>query len=339
MDVLRASATLPSSMASGPTCRICGEAISAPPFRATESMLGRGDAFEYRECSACGCVQIAEYPRDIAAYYPQSYYSMHVATNGHGALRGVERWLRKHRARHALGRLDVLGLGLHKLFGALECYDWLRFAGVGQESSVLDVGCGNGFLLSVLQKDGFSRLEGVDPFARDDARTQAGFVIRRSLDEIAHRPDFILLSHSLEHMQEQRRVLERVRAISSPTTCVCVRIPLAAEAFRRYRENWVQLDPPRHYYLHTPKSFTELARQAGFRVVATKYDSTGFQFWGSEQKKLGIPLFDPRSQAVAAGARDALFDRARMRDWEREAAELNRDEQGDQATFFLRVSG
>jgi hypothetical protein len=114
-----------------------------------------------------------------------------------------------------------------------------------------------------------------------------------------------------------------------------VRLPLATEAFRRYREHWVQLDPPRHYYIHTPSSFTMLARACGFEVVRTKYDSTSFQFWGSEQYRMDIPLSDPRSVGRANGGTSPIFGRSEIAAWEREAEALNRAEQGDQATFSL----
>ncbi len=110
-----------------------------------------------------------------------------------------------------------------------------------------------------------------------------------------------------------------------------------AEAFRRYREHWVQLDPPRHYYLHTPTSFTKLARACGFDVVGTKYDSTALQFWGSEQYRMDIPLSDPRSVDPPHGGTSPIFGRNQVAAWKREADALNRAEKGDQATFFLRT--
>src|SRR4051794_18491991 len=174
------------------SCRICEAAITGRAIVAREMMFGRRDAFEYFECPSCGCVQIADYPTNIASYYPSDYYAMDVPPPGTGLGR-LERWLRKRRAAHALGETDRLGLALGRLLGLAECYDWLRFAGVGFESAILDVGCGNGFLLSMLRLDGFTKLEGVDPFTSDDARRRPGFVIRRTLSEVEHAPDFILL--------------------------------------------------------------------------------------------------------------------------------------------------
>ena len=136
---------------SAKSCRICGAGISGPAIVAREMMLGRRDVFEYLECPSCGCVQIAEYPSSIASYYPSDYYPFLVLPRRRSFER-VERWLRKRRAAYALGRRDPLGLALVTLLGSAECYDWLKFAGMGFESAILDVGCGNGLLYPVLAR-------------------------------------------------------------------------------------------------------------------------------------------------------------------------------------------
>jgi SAM-dependent methyltransferase len=317
------------------TCRICGGGIDRT-VRAREMMFGTRDEFEYRECPSCGCVQISDYPPNIGDYYPPGYYSMHSGTARRP--RPLEAWLRRHRALHALGRHDPVGWAMGRLFGRLECYPWLRAAGASLTSAILDVGCGNGFLLANLRKDGFRRLEGVDPFAQDELRRQDGFEIKKSLAEVHHQPDFVLLSHSLEHMPDQSAVLRDLRAIAGERTWLCVRVPLANAAWRRYGVDWVQLDPPRHFYLHTAASLKLLAEQSGFRIVRTDFDSSGLQFWGSEQIRRGIPFADPRGHAQAIGGQGKLFTPEEIAAWEREARELNRLAQGDQATFFLRAA-
>jgi len=62
-------------------------------------------------------------------------------------------------------------------------------------------------------------------------------------------------------------------------------------------------------------------------------DSTAFQFWGSEQYRLGVALVDQRSPA--AGGRGHLFTARQMRRWARAARRLNRQGRGDQAAFFI----
>jgi SAM-dependent methyltransferase len=317
-------------------CRICG-GTALRDVTAREMMFGTRDEFAYRECESCGCVQIAAYPPNIAEYYPADYYSFQGAV-GARRPRPLESWLRRRRAMAALGRPNLFGLLMNRRVPPPECYRWLARVGMNLGNSILDVGCGNGLLLATLHRDGAERLAGVDPFARDDARQQPGFRIYERLEQVPFQPDFMLLSHSLEHMPDQHQVFADLRRAAGPHSWLCVRIPLANAAWRRYGSDWVQLDPPRHYYLHTARSLRHLALAAGFHVEHVDFDSTGLQLWGSEQIRRGIPFADPSGHARAIGGRGLLFSQGELERWEHEAAELNRAEEGDQATFYLRRS-
>lgn len=323
------------SRAAGPfRCRICGVESDAEPLSVREMMFETREPFAYRACTSCGCVQIDAYPPRLEEHYATRYYA-HERTSLRWWGSGLGRWLRRRRAAWEMGRPDPVGLALTGLLGRRECYRWLRFAGIGRGDAILDVGCGGGALLSFLHEEGFERLAGVDPFAREADRSQEGFRIRRTLGEVEGTFDFVLLNHSLEHMPEQRRVFAGLRAVCGPRAVLCIRIPVVGRAFRTYGADWVQIDAPRHLYLHSRRSLEILAGDAGFRVEAVHFDSTAFQFWGSEQYRMDVPLLDRRGHA--AGCDGALFDRRRMRAWAREAVRLNRSGEGDQATFFLRT--
>jgi SAM-dependent methyltransferase len=296
-------------------------------------MFGRRDEFDYHACDGCGALQIADCPANLADYYPPDYYSMASALPP-GSSSALIRWLMRRRATRELGALDPIGALLVRLRGRRECYDWFRFARLSQHSAILDVGCGNGALLRRLRDDGFTRLEGVDPFTTDAYRHQEGFEIRRELTDAEGPVDFVLMDDSLEHMPDQVGVLSAVRRVCGPHGHVCISVPVVGEAWRRYGTDWVQLDPPRHLYLHTERSVDRLARQTGFVVQSARFDSTAFQFWGSEQYRRDVPLNDRRS--LAHDPADPLFSAEEVRVWEAQARALNRARSGDHATFFLR---
>ena len=67
--------------------------------------------------------------------------------------------------------------------------------------------------------------------------------------------------------------------------------------------------------------------EAGLKIVRVVYDSTEFQFLGSELYLQDIPLRDERSQSV--------FSPAVIQRFALEAARLNALEKGDQAAFLL----
>jgi hypothetical protein len=91
------------------------------------------------------------------------------------------------------------------------------------------------------------------------------------------------------------------------------------------------LGAARHLYLHSRESLRELAAAHGLRLLRIEDDSTGFQFWGSEQIRRGIPLATEDGRIVPR----AELARAVPR-YERRARALNRQERGDQiAAVFV----
>jgi hypothetical protein len=104
-------------------------------------------------------------------------------------------------------------------------------------------------------------------------------------------------------------------------------------AWREFGTDWVQLDAPRHLFLHTEKSIRILAQRTGFAVREITYDSSAFQFWGSEQYRQGIPLHDKRSYLV--DRRRSPFTRREIAAFEKRATELNSRGDGDQGCFYL----
>jgi SAM-dependent methyltransferase len=327
------------------TCRICGARCSGP-YHVNEMMFGLRHVFDYYQCDACGVLQISEYPEDLNKYYPSDYYS--VARARESGLRArlkqipifgavgnaAMTWLRRHRTLHELGLFDPVGAFVARLRGERPNITRLRPAKLGVRSSVLEIGCGQGALLRELASAGFRHLEGVDPFTSESDRVQDGFVIRRTLAEVAGRFDLVLMADSLEHMPDQRSVIKQLTRVCTAEGQVCISIPVMGQAWKNYGTDWVQLDAPRHFYLHTEQSLTLLAREAGFVVEHIMYDSTVFQFWGSEQYRRGIHLLDARSLSV--GGATPLFDSTQLQAWSEEARRLNARRAGDHAVFFLR---
>ena len=76
-----------------------------------------------------------------------------------------------------------------------------------------------------------------------------------------------------------------------------------------------------------------MCERVGADVVSVDDDSTGFQFWGSEQNLRGIPLMDGRSVMVKPG--DAPFSKRQLQGWEKQAVALNRAGRGDQAAWVI----
>jgi SAM-dependent methyltransferase len=304
---------------------------------AREMMFGYRDEFEYIECGRCGCLQIAHPPHDLARYYPESYWDFQLPRMATEKTGPVSAWLRRKRAEywltsdlHVVGKLAAMRHVQPRHIG------WLRRGGVRNfDSAILDVGCGLGDRLLTLRQEGFTNLTGVDPFVKEDIHYESGVrVFKRSVHDMEGAFDFITLHHSFEHMPDPLPVLQRLYRLIKPGSTVLIRIPVCGtHAWRTYGVNWVQLDAPRHLFLHSVHSMEILAEQAGLRIQDIVFDSDPLQFWGSEQYAKNIPLLDPRSYEI--NREGSLFTGEQIQQFRQQAARLNLAADGDQACFYL----
>lgn len=315
-------------------CRVCTNQEKNRSFTVIEMMFGLKDAFEYFECNLCGCVQIATIPGDLSRYYPSNYYSFQRNSYVHRPLRIL---LKKQLIRYHIYKEATL---LGKLFSyrfpkAEDFYSWVERAKLSFGGAVLDVGCGSGQLLLRFLKSGYTNLIGVDPFIEKDIHYPGDVVIyKKALEDMSGTFDLIIFNHSLEHMPDQAAALKDALRLLRKGGCVLVRIPIAGTyAWRTYGANWIQLDAPRHLYLHTVTSIKKLAMQLGFERIDIEYDSNASQFWGSEQIQRGIPLRDQHSYAESPST--SIFSSKQIERWSELASKLNKQEDGDQASFFL----
>lgn len=309
-------------------CRACEATIdvSSPRVQVPEMMFGSRDPFLYTVCRACECLQICTPPTDLSLYYPPSYYSFDAP--GHGNV--LRRTFRNARNRYALTGSGYMGriLGSVLPFPYPDVRTALGMVGKHGATRILDVGCGAGWLLRDLRSAGFEHTLGIDPFLDRDTTSEGGVrVLRRSIQELDGSFDLIMFHHVLEHVPDQIATINSVGQHLEPGGVCLIRIPLASSyAWERYQEHWVQIDAPRHFVLHTARSIEALAARAGLRLVLVRYDSTAFQFTGSELYKRGIPLVEM----------DGQFTRRELRRYGRLAQRLNAEGRGDQAAFIFR---
>jgi hypothetical protein len=101
----------------------------------------------------------------------------------------------------------------------------------------------------------------------------------------------------LEHLPEQHRVFEKLAALMHKNSKLLINIPIIdSYAWDTYGMNAFQLgDVPRHYYLHSVKSFTSLAKQHHLQIEDSLYCGGDIIFADSEKLKRNIILHDKLS--------------------------------------------
>lgn len=312
-------------------CNICFTTDHHPIHHAREMMIGLRQEFTYIKYIACGCMQLIDPPITMDKFYPNDYYS-YQTTASHGHFRN---WIKNTKNAFALWGEGIIGKIAYAIKPNLSLR-MLKRLSLNKQQSILDVGCGVGLLIYDLKELGFERVVGIDPFLDHSIHYPNGLKVeKKQLDEMSDQWDLIMFHHSLEHMPDPVNTLKKVQSLLKPGGSCLIRVPVAdSAACEKYKENWVQLDAPRHYHIFTTKGMKCLAEQAGLELAAHECDSTGFSFWGSEQYALDIPLHDQRSPWK--NSNNSMFSSSQLRRFEQMAQQLNREGKGDARAFFLK---
>lgn len=315
-------------------CKICGNRNNNKVHVARELMFGYRDEFEYIECSQCGCLQITEIPENLSKYYSTNYYSYQQPKSGLKVKKLFTRFSKKKKYDFLLYRKDFIGLIL-TIIGK-EIPVWLKKAKIEKQLSILDVGCGSGQTLLELKEYGFTNLSGIDPYINNDILYENGICIKKTdLSEISRKYDVIMLHHSYEHMPDPFSTMRSLYNILKKEGLLLIRIPtVSSYAWQKYQANWVQLDAPRHLFLHSLKSMEIITHECGFSIEKIAYDSWSFQFWGSEQYIKGIPLMDKKTNRIRRDR--SIFSKYQINKFKRKARMLNKKKIGDSICFYLR---
>ena len=313
------------------TCKICNNGQGNQNYEVREMMFGIGETFCYFQCAECKCLQIVEIPSNMTRYYPENYYSFQQKIHANR----VVRFALKLRDQYAFSGRGRIGQFIHARYPkpALQS---LRFLQLAPTSRILDVGCGAGTLLYSLRELGMQNLLGIDPFNAEDITYENGVrVLKRDIFDIQGTYDLVMFHHAIEHMAQPAETLVKTAALLKKKGYCLLRMPIVSSfAWEYYGVHWVQLDAPRHFYLHSHKSIQILTERVGLKLRHVAYDSTAFQFWGSEQYARNIPLRHRRSYLENPDA--SIFSKKEIAQFAQQAEEYNRAHRGDSACFYFQ---
>jgi 2-polyprenyl-3-methyl-5-hydroxy-6-metoxy-1,4-benzoquinol methylase len=312
-------------------CKICKNERGNKEFRVREMMFGFRDEFIYFQCTKCGCLQIKEIPENISKYYTPNYYSFNVYNKSNSI---IKRFI-KRLSYYAIFNKGTIGKLFYRNFPNISLRSLSRIK-PKKNIRILDIGCGSGSFLCSLREFGFKNLYGIDPYIKTDIHYKNGVnIFKKNINEIKGKYDLIMFHHSFEHISDPFEALFSIKKLLSSNGICLIRIPMVDSwAWENYRENWVQIDAPRHFFLHSRKSIEILVKNTGFKIEEIIYDSTEFQFWGSEQYKRDISLNDNNSYVV--NPKKSVFLKKEITIFKEKAKELNLKEKGDQAAFYLK---
>ncbi|HLZ87909.1 MAG TPA: class I SAM-dependent methyltransferase [Puia sp.] len=311
-----------------PECRICkNDKGIKDVYRVKEMMFGLDEYFEYFLCPVCNCLQIVAFPEDMGKYYGAAYYSH---SPDKSLLKRLSTRMAEWRDKadlfneHFLGRIIALFVP-----GREEIRFISYLGGIHKHSRILDVGSGMGFYLHRLEALGFTDLRGIDPFLKEEIVHSGKVTIQRKYLADYEEKDFdlITLQHTFEHLPNPQETLKMVYDRLVPGGYCVIRVPVIPNmAWEEYRENWFQIDAPRHIFIPSVDTMERLCGPVGFRMDGIVYDSTPKQFYISEQYRQGIPLIKQKN----------AISPEKMAEYRRKTFVANKTGKGDQAIFILR---
>jgi SAM-dependent methyltransferase len=312
------------------SCSICQSALTET-IVVREMRIGLREEHAYLHCISCGFLELKTVPGNLDTYY-KSYYT---AQKPYYEISGMRRLFWKVRSA-------LYDSVLHPIFHRWAfntILDWKYRLKLKFNATILDVGCGNGDILFEFYKNGFKNLKGIDPFPPSNA-LKKGLpfqIMEGGIFDVPNNDQFdlIMMHHSFEHMHSHEQVLIKAKQLLRPEGSVFIRMPIVNRAFQDYRENWVQIDAPRHLGIHSVKSFEMLADRCGFKVLDVFFDSTSFQFLGSEQNKADIDFFAVNSYKTDKAK--SIFNDSDFIKFNEMATQYNQNGWGDQAGFILKL--
>jgi len=173
--------------------------------------------------------------------------------------------------RPAAGRFSGLGDALLRRTRARLAERIDRIAPAG---SVLDVGAGDGTLVTALRARGRDAV-GLDPHAAGPG-VRAG-----TLDEEEGNHAAVVFWHSLEHLPEPGMAIDHAAALLRPGGVAIVAVPNSASLqARAFGDRWLALDLPRHLVHLTASALLQRLRAAGVSVERVSYWRGGQVLFG-----------------------------------------------------------
>lgn len=152
-----------------------------------------------------------------------------------------------------------------------------------KDGKILDYGCGNGALLDKMMVGGWQAYGlDVDPKAIDHCRTKGINASVGDIDSQNYLDDFfdvITINHVIEHVHEVDALFASCFRVLKKGGKLVIATP-NTESWQHnvYKENWLQLDPPRHLHIFNINNLEKVVKRNNLKIVKS-FSSCRIDAW------------------------------------------------------------
>ncbi|MES2690324.1 MAG: class I SAM-dependent methyltransferase [Bacteroidota bacterium] len=237
-------------------CLVCGHTEFTKELTCKD-YVATGHTFDLQRCTNCTFLFTNPRPAvsEIGPYYQSDRYVSHAGSKqGFSFMYKVYDWVRDYSINKKLDHIKTY----HK------------------SGSLMDLGCGLGYFLDGVVKDGTFEALGADisQEAIDYVKAKFGYYVKNEdeLNTIAdHLFDVITQWHVLEHVHLLNERMQQLKRLLKPGGTMFIAVPNSDSwDAKHYKQFWDGYDVPRHLYHFNQKSFNLLMEKHGFKVVETK---------------------------------------------------------------------
>lgn len=232
-------------------CPACGSSKFNKVLTASDYLVSN-ESFEIMECNDCSLRFTSPIPdeNEIGNYYKSDRYISH--------------------AKRVTSIFDIVYKIVRK-FTLRSKRKIVKRISQKQNGTLLDIGCGTGDFLKIMQKSGWE-VTGVEEGAevREIAETNTDSTImnQKGFFKSEQKYDVITLWHSLEHLNTLTRFLEKISISLNANGVIIIAVPnYKSFDAEYYKQDWAAYDVPRHLYHFSFDAMVKLMRKFSFELI------------------------------------------------------------------------
>jgi len=235
--------------------------------------------FRVVECNNCGLIFINPRPsfQELKKHYPKEYYSF----------KKIDLKENSEKTRFKLFLYDLYFNPKNKKYLLKLLLSpflpYLRGTKITPNAKLLDVGCGSGQFIYEMRQFGID-VYGIEPGEFDElGARKIGLKIRKS-DLIAasykkNYFDMITINHVLEHLSDPSEIIKEMYHILKRGGLLIIGVPNKRSlAYWLFKNNWYQLDIPRHLHDFSDSILIKKLKKEGFKIKRVRHNSRPKQF-------------------------------------------------------------